>query len=57
MNDATRARALVDALGPTLRGLLAGDGPLPIVVFDDADGTTAPPRDSQGPSSRRSGRR
>jgi rhamnose utilization protein RhaD (predicted bifunctional aldolase and dehydrogenase)/NAD(P)-dependent dehydrogenase (short-subunit alcohol dehydrogenase family) len=34
--DPTRARALVDAAGPTLRGLLA-DGPsLKIVTFDDA---------------------
>ena len=48
MNDTTRARALVDVLGPTLRGLLAGDGPLPIVVFDDADGTAAPTGESAG---------
>jgi rhamnose utilization protein RhaD (predicted bifunctional aldolase and dehydrogenase)/NAD(P)-dependent dehydrogenase (short-subunit alcohol dehydrogenase family) len=33
--DPTRARSLVDAIGPFLRGLLAGGDTLPIVTFDD----------------------
>ena len=32
--DPDRARALVDAIAPALRGLLAGDGPLRVVTFD-----------------------
>ena len=34
--DVARARALVDAIGPTLRGLLASGDALPVVTFDDA---------------------
>ena len=34
--DGARARALVDAIGPTLRGLLASGEALPVVTFDDA---------------------
>jgi rhamnose utilization protein RhaD (predicted bifunctional aldolase and dehydrogenase)/NAD(P)-dependent dehydrogenase (short-subunit alcohol dehydrogenase family) len=33
--DPVRARALVDAVGPTLRGLLAEGSPLKVVTFDD----------------------
>jgi rhamnose utilization protein RhaD (predicted bifunctional aldolase and dehydrogenase)/NAD(P)-dependent dehydrogenase (short-subunit alcohol dehydrogenase family) len=33
--DPARARALVDAIGPTLRGLLAGGPTLKVVTFDD----------------------
>ena len=32
--DPDRARALVDAIAPALRGLLAGDGPFRMVTFD-----------------------
>jgi rhamnose utilization protein RhaD (predicted bifunctional aldolase and dehydrogenase)/NAD(P)-dependent dehydrogenase (short-subunit alcohol dehydrogenase family) len=32
--DPARARALVDAIAPALRGLLAGDGPFRMVTFD-----------------------
>ena len=34
--DPARARVLVDAIGPTLRGLLASGDALPVVTFDDA---------------------
>lgn len=34
--DADRARLLVDAIGPTLRGLLAGDSTFRVVAFDGA---------------------
>lgn len=34
--DADRARLLVDAIGPALRGLLAGGDPLRVVTFDGA---------------------
>jgi NAD(P)-dependent dehydrogenase (short-subunit alcohol dehydrogenase family)/rhamnose utilization protein RhaD (predicted bifunctional aldolase and dehydrogenase) len=34
--DADRARALVDVIGPSLRGLLAGDDAFRVVTFDDA---------------------
>jgi NAD(P)-dependent dehydrogenase (short-subunit alcohol dehydrogenase family)/rhamnose utilization protein RhaD (predicted bifunctional aldolase and dehydrogenase) len=33
--DPARARPLVDAIGPFLRGLLAGGDALPVVTFDD----------------------
>ena len=48
MSTAARADALVDAVAPTLRGLLAGDGALPIVVFDDAPGAAASPAPLSG---------
>jgi rhamnose utilization protein RhaD (predicted bifunctional aldolase and dehydrogenase)/NAD(P)-dependent dehydrogenase (short-subunit alcohol dehydrogenase family) len=34
--DPARARALVDAVGPTMRGLLGGGSTLKVVTFDDA---------------------
>ena len=34
--DRARARTLVDAIAPSLRGLLAGGDALPVITFDDA---------------------
>ena len=46
--DPARATALVDAAGPTLRGLLAGGSTLKVVTFDDAPLATSFPATPAG---------
>ena len=48
MTDPDRARALLSTIAPTLRGLLAGDGPLPVVTFDEAPDAAAAAAPSVG---------